>query len=161
MTTRLNAMPLANFFPKIQREDTSIYLLGWGVPTLDALYSIQSLLASRDGEPGNGIWNYGNYSNPRMDELNRIIKNEGDPEKRTAAIHEAMDRTSREKPRTIASTAETSVKPTRTPSSRVMGIQLHSVRAAGGRLPPWSLQSAASRARDPAMRATRSESVAG
>ncbi|WP_026299378.1 ABC transporter substrate-binding protein [Elioraea tepidiphila] len=90
VTTRLNAMPLANFFPKIQREDTSIYLLGWGVPTLDALYSIQSLLASKDGEPGNGIWNYGNYSNPRMDELTRIIKNEGDPEKRTAAIHEAM-----------------------------------------------------------------------
>lgn len=90
VTTRLNAMPLANFFPKIQREDTSIYLLGWGVPTLDALYSIQSLLASKDGEPGNGIWNYGNYANPRVDELTRIIKNEGDPEKRTAAIHEVL-----------------------------------------------------------------------
>jgi peptide/nickel transport system substrate-binding protein len=90
VTTRLNAMPLANFFPKIQREDTSIYLLGWGVPTLDALYSIQSLLASKDGEPGNGIWNYGNYSNPRVDELTRTIKNEGDPEKRTAAIHEVL-----------------------------------------------------------------------
>ncbi|WP_114376056.1 ABC transporter substrate-binding protein [Elioraea thermophila] len=90
VNTRLNAMPLAQFFPKIQREDTSIYLLGWGVPTLDALYSIQSLLATRDGRPGNGIWNYGNYSNPRMDALVETIKNESDPEKRNAAIAEAM-----------------------------------------------------------------------
>jgi peptide/nickel transport system substrate-binding protein len=90
VTTRLNAMPLANFFPKIQREDTSIYLLGWGVPTLDALYSIQSLLASKDGGQGNGIWNYGNYANPRVDALTQTIKSEGDPEKRTAAIHEVL-----------------------------------------------------------------------
>ncbi|QXM23848.1 ABC transporter substrate-binding protein [Elioraea tepida] len=88
--TSLNAMPLANFFPKIQREDTSIYLLGWGVPTLDALYSFQSLLATRDGAPGNGIWNYGRYSNPRMDALINTMKNELDREKRTAAIHEAL-----------------------------------------------------------------------
>ena len=43
--TSLKAQPLAPFFAQIQRDDTSIYLLGWGVPTLDALYSFQSLLA--------------------------------------------------------------------------------------------------------------------
>jgi peptide/nickel transport system substrate-binding protein len=65
--TRLNSMPLAPFFAKIQRDDTSIYMLGWGVPTLDALYSFQSLLATRNGAQGDGIWNYGRYSNPEMD----------------------------------------------------------------------------------------------
>jgi peptide/nickel transport system substrate-binding protein len=88
--TNLNSMPLANFFPKIQREDTSLYLLGWGVPTQDALYSFQSLLATRDGAQGNGIWNYGRYSNPRMDELVTAMKNELDPAKRNAAIREAL-----------------------------------------------------------------------
>ena len=34
---KLNAMPRAPYFPKIQKNDTSVYLLGWGVPTFDAL----------------------------------------------------------------------------------------------------------------------------
>jgi peptide/nickel transport system substrate-binding protein len=86
---QLNAMPLAPFFAKIQREDTSIYLLGWGVPTLDALYSFQSLVRSRDGGQGNGIWNYGRYSNPRMDALIDIMVNQsGDA--RNNAIREAL-----------------------------------------------------------------------
>ncbi|WP_237215756.1 ABC transporter substrate-binding protein [Falsiroseomonas oryziterrae] len=67
--TQLKAQPLAPFFAQIQRDDTSVYMLGWGVPTLDALYSFQSLLRTRDGRPGNGIWNYGRYSNARMDAL--------------------------------------------------------------------------------------------
>lgn len=86
---RLNAMPLAPFFAKIQREDTSIYLLGWGVPTLDALYSFQSLLRSRDGGQGNGIWNYGRYSNPQLDALIvRMQDQSGEP--RNEAIREAL-----------------------------------------------------------------------
>ena len=87
--TRLNAMPLAPFFAKIQRDDTSIYLLGWGVPTLDALYSFQSLLATRNGAQGDGIWNYGRYSNPQMDALIQRMKVEtGDA--RQATIREAL-----------------------------------------------------------------------
>lgn len=75
--TRLNAMPLGPFFAKIQREDTSVYLFGWGVPTLDALYSFQSLLASRaGGQQGDGIWNYGGYSNPAMDALINRMRTE-------------------------------------------------------------------------------------
>ena len=88
--TNLNAMPLQTFFPKIQKDDTSLYLLGWGVPTLDALYSLQSLVMSRTGRPGDGIWNYGRYSNPRMDALIEQIKNEGDKEKRDALIRDAL-----------------------------------------------------------------------
>ena len=87
--TRLNSMPLATFFPKIQRDDTSIYLLGWGVPTLDALYSFQSLLATRGTAQGDGIWNFGRYSNPRMDALIERMKTETGAA-RDAAIREAL-----------------------------------------------------------------------
>ena len=90
ISTKLNAMPLATFFPKIQKDDSSLYLMGWGVPTYDALYSFQSLLQSRDGQPGNGIWNYGRYSYAEMDRLINIMKNELDTTKRTAAIHSAL-----------------------------------------------------------------------
>jgi peptide/nickel transport system substrate-binding protein len=87
--TSVKAQPLAPFFAQIQRDDTSIYLLGWGVPMLDALYSFQSLLATRNGAQGDGIWNYGRYSNPRMDELITRMKTQTGAE-RTAAIHEAL-----------------------------------------------------------------------
>lgn len=87
--TQVKAQPLGPFFAQIQRDDTSIYLLGWGVPTLDALYSFQSLLATRNGAQGDGIWNYGRYSNPRMDELVTIMKN-ASGEVRQAAIREAL-----------------------------------------------------------------------
>jgi len=87
--TSVKAQPLAPFFAQIQRDDTSIYLLGWGVPTLDALYSFQSLLATRNGAQGDGIWNYGRYSNPRMDALIARMKTESG-EARTAAIREAL-----------------------------------------------------------------------
>ncbi|MBS7812824.1 ABC transporter substrate-binding protein [Roseococcus pinisoli] len=87
--TRVNSLPLGPFFAKIQRDDTSLYLLGWGVPTLDALYSFQSLIATRNGAQGDGIWNYGRYSNPRMDELIQRMKVEtGDT--RMATIREAL-----------------------------------------------------------------------
>lgn len=38
----------------IQRNEASIYLLGWGVPTFDAFYSLQSLVGlGRLAAPGN------------------------------------------------------------------------------------------------------------
>jgi peptide/nickel transport system substrate-binding protein len=86
---RLNSMPLGPFFAKIQRDDTSIFMLGWGVPTLDALYSFQSLLATRNGAQGDGIWNLGRYSNPAMDVLIQRMKVETG-EARQATIREAL-----------------------------------------------------------------------
>ena len=87
--TTLKAQPLAPFFAQIQRDDTSVYMLGWGVPTLDALYSFQSLLATRNGAQGDGIWNYGRYSNPAMDALIQRMKVETG-EARTATVREAL-----------------------------------------------------------------------
>jgi peptide/nickel transport system substrate-binding protein len=87
--TQDNAMPLAPYFAKIQRDDTSAYLLGWGVPTLDALYSFQSLLATRNGAQGDGIWNYGRYSNAQMDALIQRMKTQSGGD-RAEAIREAL-----------------------------------------------------------------------
>ena len=42
LKVNLNAMPRATYFAKIQKFDTSAYLLGWGVATFDAQYTLQS-----------------------------------------------------------------------------------------------------------------------
>ena len=86
---KLNAMPRATYFPKVQSGDTSAYLFGWGVPTFDALYTLQSLLHT-PGEGADGSFNFGGYSNPKVDELIQQIKVEIDEDKRNAAIVEVL-----------------------------------------------------------------------
>ncbi len=85
----LNAMPRATYFPKVQSGDTSAYLFGWGVPTYDAMYTLQSLIRTK-GEGADGSYNLGNYYNPELDKLIDGIKNEIDTTKRDAAIHQVL-----------------------------------------------------------------------
>jgi peptide/nickel transport system substrate-binding protein len=86
---KLRTMPLVTYFPMIQRNEASIYMLGWGVPTFDGLYSLQSLVRT-PGTGGDGNYNVGRYSNPKMDALVDQIKVELDPKKRTALMTEAL-----------------------------------------------------------------------
>ena len=86
---RLNSMPRATYFPKIQKFDTSFYLLGWGVPTFDSLYSLQSLLRTV-GAGGDGNFNLGKYSNPKVDAAVDALKTETDAAKRKALTREAI-----------------------------------------------------------------------
>jgi peptide/nickel transport system substrate-binding protein len=86
---KLRTQPLATYFPMIQRYEASIYMLGWGVPTFDALYSIQSLVRSV-GAGGDGNYNVGRYSNPQMDALIERTKKETDLKLRTELLTKAL-----------------------------------------------------------------------
>ena len=86
---KLRTLPLATYFPMIQRYEASIYMLGWGVPTFDALYSLQSLVRTV-GAQGDGNYNVGRYSNPQMDALVERIKQEVDQKNRNALIEQAL-----------------------------------------------------------------------
>ena len=86
---RLRTLPLSTYFPMIQRYEASIYMLGWGVPTFDALYSLQSLVRTV-GAQGDGNYNVGRYSNPQMDALVERIKSEVDPKTRNQLIEQAL-----------------------------------------------------------------------
>jgi peptide/nickel transport system substrate-binding protein len=79
---RVNAMPRATYFPKIQNLDTSFYMLGWGVPTFDSQYALQSLLRTRIEKTPDGDYNLGRYSNPKVDEAVDKLKTEIDGKKR-------------------------------------------------------------------------------
>jgi len=85
----VNAMPRATYFAKIQKYDTSAYLLGWGVPTFDALYSLQSL-ARTLGKEGDGNFNLGRVSNAEFDKLVDAMKSEVDQTKRNKLIADAL-----------------------------------------------------------------------
>lgn len=87
--TNLATLPRANYFPKLDKRDTSIYMLGWGVPTFDALYSLQALIRTK-GEGADGSFNYGGYSNPKVDALIDQIKVETNQAKRDEMIVQAL-----------------------------------------------------------------------
>ncbi|WP_088282941.1 ABC transporter substrate-binding protein [Ideonella sp. A 288] len=90
--TKLAAEGMATFIQKVQNFDTSAYLLGWGVATYDAQYSLQSLIRTRTtGADGN--FNFGRISDAKVDQLVDAMKTETDVAKRNALIREALVRT--------------------------------------------------------------------
>jgi peptide/nickel transport system substrate-binding protein len=86
---KVNAMPRAQYFPKIQNYDTSFYMLGWGVPTFDSQYALQSLIRTVVPKTADGDYNLGKYSNPKVDELVDKLKTETDVRQRAALAREA------------------------------------------------------------------------
>ena len=85
----LMAESKTTYFPKILRRDTSFYLLGWTPGTYDSHNPLSSLMATPN-DKGQGQFNLGWYSNPRLDELTQQIQSETDQAKRNAMIAEAF-----------------------------------------------------------------------
>jgi peptide/nickel transport system substrate-binding protein len=85
----VNAMPRATYFPKLEKTDTSMYLLGWGGGSTDAIFILQPLLSTYNGK-GDGDWNYGRYSNSKIDALTAKIKVNMNAQQRLMEIREAL-----------------------------------------------------------------------
>ena len=86
----LQTEPKATYFPKILRRDTSFYLLGWTPSTYDSHNVLASLMATPT-DKGQGQFNLGWYSNPKLDELTDKIQSETDQVKRNQMIKEAFE----------------------------------------------------------------------
>lgn len=89
IAVRLDALPRVQYFPKIQKGDTSFYLLGILPTTHDAWISLFSI-AHSVGKEGAGDWNFGRYANPKVDALIDAIRVELDPTKRNRLIEQAL-----------------------------------------------------------------------
>ncbi len=89
VTVNVAAIPKANFFPKVQKLDTSMYLLGWGGATTDAMFTLKPVLHSRN-DSGAGEYNWGNYKVPELDDLIEKAEGEMDAKKRQDMINKAM-----------------------------------------------------------------------
>jgi peptide/nickel transport system substrate-binding protein len=91
VNTKLVTMPRAQYFPKLEKLDTSIYMLGWGGGSTDAIFTLQPVLATFNGK-GDGDYNYGRYTNSaKFDALVAEIKNEMNADKRLALIRRALE----------------------------------------------------------------------
>ncbi|MEM9317899.1 MAG: ABC transporter substrate-binding protein [Pseudomonadota bacterium] len=83
----LNAMPVSNYWPELREDNYDMYLLGWSPGTFDAEHPIRFLVHT-SGERL-GTWNFGGYSNTRIDEMLPMIQSEIDDTARQAMLDEA------------------------------------------------------------------------
>jgi len=88
----LVAENMATFSQKFQNFDSSVYMLGWGVATYDAQYTLQSLIKTKTGG-SEGNFNFSKISDAGIDKLVDAMKTETDVPKRNALIREALLRT--------------------------------------------------------------------
>ena len=86
---RVNGMPRSVYFPKVQKYDTSMYMLGWGGSSTDAESTLTPVLRNK-GEGGVGAWNFGQYTDAKLDELAAASSKEADPKKRQELIRAAL-----------------------------------------------------------------------
>jgi len=89
LKAKLNAQPMATFIQKIQKFDHAAYMLGWGVATMDGLYTLQSLLRTKT-TGADGSFNLGRISDPKLDALIEALKIETDVQKRDGILREAL-----------------------------------------------------------------------
>jgi peptide/nickel transport system substrate-binding protein len=86
---RVNAMPRVTYFPKLEKYDTSLYMLGWGGATTDAEGILRPVLRNL-GEKGVGSYNYGRVKNDKFDALAAQSSVETDPTTRQELVKAAL-----------------------------------------------------------------------
>jgi peptide/nickel transport system substrate-binding protein len=85
---RVATMPLATYFSRARRLEFPFAMLGWGSFSGDL--ALRSLLMTYDAARGTGAWNWGRYSNPRVDVLVTQAFATVDDRRREALAREAM-----------------------------------------------------------------------
>lgn len=78
ITTDLTTMPVANYWPELRADNFDMYLLGWSPGTFDHEHPIRFLVSTPNEEARLGSWNFGAFSNARVDELLPMVQSEVD-----------------------------------------------------------------------------------
>ena len=88
MEVALETMPVPNYWPELRADNFDMYLLGWSPGTFDAEHPIRFLASTPNEEARLGSWNFGAYSNDRVDALLPMIQSEIDDSARQAMLDE-------------------------------------------------------------------------
>lgn len=88
LNAKLTSMPVRNYWPELREDKFDMYLLGWSPGTFDAEHPIRFLVTTPNKEKKLGSWNFGDYSNARVDELLPMVQTELDQDKRQGMIDE-------------------------------------------------------------------------
>jgi peptide/nickel transport system substrate-binding protein len=84
------AQPRVTYFPKLDKFDTSLYMLGWGGAITDAETTLTPVMRNLQPTGGVGSYNYGRSSNAKFDDLAARSSVEADPVKRKELILAAL-----------------------------------------------------------------------
>ena len=87
---KLQAEPRATYFPRLEKYDFSMYMLGWGGATTDAEPVLTPVMRNNLGEKGIGFYNYGHSRNDKFDAMAAATSIEADPKKREAMVKAAL-----------------------------------------------------------------------
>ena len=86
---KVNAMPRATYFAKMDKTDTSMYMLGWGGSVTDAETTLTPVMRNR-ADKGIGFYNYGGVKNDKFDAMAAASSSESDPRKREELVKSAL-----------------------------------------------------------------------
>jgi peptide/nickel transport system substrate-binding protein len=86
---KLDAQPRSIHFPRLEKLDTSMYMLGWGGAITDAETALTPVLRNR-ATGGIGDYNYGNYKNDKLDQAAAASSKEPNAAKRKELIMTAL-----------------------------------------------------------------------
>jgi len=86
---KVNGMPRSTYFPKMEKWDTSMYMLGWGGAVTDAETTLTPVMRN-PGAKGEGLYNYGRSRNDKFDAIAAQSSVEPDAKKREALVKQAL-----------------------------------------------------------------------
>jgi peptide/nickel transport system substrate-binding protein len=87
---KVATLPRVTYFPKLEKFDTSMYMLGWGGAVTDAEITLTPVLRNLQATGGIGSYNYGRSTNAKFDDLAAKSSVEADPAKRKELILAAL-----------------------------------------------------------------------
>ncbi len=90
LNAELSTGPVRDYWPQLREDAFDMYLLGWSPGTFDMEHPIRFLMSTPNSEKKLGSWNFGGYSNARVDELLPSIQQEIDPAARQAMVDEVV-----------------------------------------------------------------------
>lgn len=91
VTVKLNAIPRAQFFQKVDNFDITMHMYGWGGAATDPGFTLTPVIHGKNGK-GKGDFNSGRYKDEALDRLIDSIEGELDPVKRRSMMLEAFRR---------------------------------------------------------------------
>ncbi len=89
LDAQLDAIPVRNYWTELRAGNYDMFLLGWSPGTFDAEHPLRFLAHTPTDQLG--TWNFGGYSNARVDELLPLIQRELDTDERQAMLEEAAN----------------------------------------------------------------------
>jgi peptide/nickel transport system substrate-binding protein len=87
---KVSGEPRATYFPRLEKYDFSMYMLGWGGAVTDAETTLTPVMRNNLGEKGIGFYNYGHSRNDKLDALAAQSSVEADPTRREALVKAAL-----------------------------------------------------------------------